>query len=277
MIDEKSIFVAFDTETTGLSAAQGRIVEIAALKFDIFGNVTGEMSQLVNPLAPIPAEATAVHGITDEMVTEMPYITEILPRFLEFASDENAVLMAQNALFDIGFVNHEALRHDIKLARNIILDLIDFTRQTFPELPSYALERVCRTFRLVETQAHRAMADSILVMRLFLHCLQQYDSMEAALAVLNSLYHYTFGGPMVVRISEELMEVINQALETGATLEIVYAGGSKRGMPRQIVPTLLFNRDGVMFLTARCLLSNSNKQFRLDRIKECRIAPNDNF
>ncbi len=277
MIDEKSIFVAFDTETTGLSAAQGRIVEIAALKFDISGNVLGEMSELINPQVPIPPEATAIHGITDETVAAMPPITEILPQFLQFAADENAILIAQNALFDIGFVNHEALRHDIKLARNIILDLIDFTRQTFPNLPSYALERTCRAFGLVETQAHRAMADSVLVMRLFLHCLRQYPAREDALTVLNSLYHYTFGGPMIVKISEELMEVINQALETGGTLEIVYAGGSKRGMPRRIIPTLLFNRDGVMFLTARCLLSNSNKQFRLDRIKECRIAPDNNF
>jgi len=277
MIDEQSIFVAFDTETTGLSAAQGRIVEIAALKFDISGEVIGEMSQLVNPEGPIPESAIAIHGITDDMVAAMPPITDVLPRFLDFAAGENTVLLAQNALFDIGFVNHEALRHDIKLSRNIILDLIDFTRHTFPNLPSYALERTCRGFGLVETQAHRAMADSVLVMRLFLHCLHQYPAREDALAVLNSLYHYTFGGPMVVKISEELMDVITQARETGATLEIVYAGGSKRGMPRQIVPTLLFNRDGVMFLTARCLLSNSNKQFRLDRIKECRIAANDNI
>jgi DNA polymerase III epsilon subunit family exonuclease len=275
MIDDKSIFIAFDTETTGLSAAQGRIVEIAALKFDIAGNVLGELSQLINPQGLIPPTATAIHGITDETVADMPFITDVLPRFLDFAADERAVLLAQNALFDIGFVNHEALRHDIRLSRNIILDLIDFTRQTFPNLPSYALERVCRTFGLVETQAHRAMADSILVMRLFLHCVHQYESIDDALAVLNEMYHYTFGGPMVVKIDEELMQVITQALETGETLEIVYAGGSKRGMPRQIVPTLLFNRDGVMFLTARCLLSNSNKQFRLDRIKECRIAPND--
>jgi DNA polymerase III epsilon subunit family exonuclease len=277
MIDRDSIFAAFDTETTGLSAAQGRIVEIAALKFDVAGNVIGELSQLVNPQAPIPPDAIAVHGITDETVAAMPPITEVLPQFLDFAKGENTILIAQNALFDIGFVNHEALRHDIKLTRNIILDQIDFTRQTFPGLPSYALETTCRKFGLVETQAHRAMADSVLVMRLFLHCLRQYPTVDDAMEVLNSLNHYTFGGPMVVKISEELMEVITQALETGATLEIVYAGGSKKGLPRQIVPTLLFNRDGVMFLTARCLLSDTNKHFRLDRIKECRIAADDNF
>jgi DNA polymerase-3 subunit epsilon len=277
MVDENSIFVAFDTETTGLSAAQGRIVEIAALKFDMAGGVIGEMSQLVNPQAPIPADAMAVHGITDEMVASMPLISEVLPRFLEFAAADNAILIAQNALFDIGFVNHEALRHDIKLSRNTILDQIDFTRQTFPDLPSYALEPTCRTFGLVETQEHRAMADSVLVMRLFLYCLRRYPAIDDALAVLNSLYHYTFGGPMTVKISEELMAVITLALETGATLEIVYAGGSRKGLPRRIVPTLLFNRDGVMFLTARCLLSNTNKHFRLDRIKECRIVADDIF
>ena len=72
MIDENSLFIAFDTETTGLSAAQGKIVEIAALKFNLQGSVLDEFSYLINPGAPIPIEAVNVHHITDEIVADMP-------------------------------------------------------------------------------------------------------------------------------------------------------------------------------------------------------------
>ena len=84
MVDEQNIFVAFDTETTGLSAADGRIVEIAALKFDLSGNILGEFCELVNPGTKIPPRAMAVHHITDEMVDQCPLIDLVLPRFIEF-------------------------------------------------------------------------------------------------------------------------------------------------------------------------------------------------
>lgn len=270
MIDETSLFVAFDTETTGLSAAQGKIVEIAAIKFDFGGKVIDEFTELVNPGVPIPETAVKVHQITDDMVAGGPAIAEVLPRFGGFFAGDNVILVAQNALFDIGFVNQEVLRTDFRLPRNPILDQIELTRRTFPDLPTYSLERTCRRFGLVQSQNHRALADSILVMKLFLYCLAQIETVEQRLAVLNSLYHYSFGGPMVVRIDEAMMETIHRALDSGETLEITYAGGSLRGHPRRIVPTLLYNRDGVAFLTAKCMISNTNKHFRLDRIRECR-------
>jgi len=273
MIDETSTFIAFDTETTGLSAAQGKIVEIAALKFDLEGNILGEYSELVNPGEKIPIEAMNVHRITDEMVAPMPPIAEVLPRFIEFFAGEDNILLAQNALFDIGFVNHEAITNEIKLPRNIILDQIELTRKVFPDLPTYSLERTCKRFNLVDTQTHRAMADAVLVMKLFRHCLDQIPTDQECFAVLNSLYHYSFGGPMVVKTDEAMMETINRALETGTILEIIYSGGSLKGRPRQIIPALLYNRDGIAYLTAKCLNSNSNKQFRLDRIVECRLIP----
>jgi len=270
MIDSQSVFVAFDTETTGLSAAEGRVVEIAALKFDFNGQIIAQFSELINPGGPIPPSAIAVHHITDEMVAGKPTIEEALPRFIDFLSGENNILIAQNALFDIGFINHEAIRRDIKLPRNVILDLIDLTKKTFPNLPTYSLENICRRFNLVETQLHRAMADAVLVMKLFRHCLAQYKEPQEALNILNSVYHYSFGGPVIVRTDEAMMAIIVEAMETGGILEIIYSGGSMRGQPRQIMPSLMYNRDGVAYLTAKCLNTNANRQFRLDRIVECR-------
>ena len=270
MIDEKTVFVAFDTETTGLTAADGFIVEIAALSFDIRGNMLGEFSQLVNPKIPMPEPAYRVHRISDKMVEGMPFIEEVLPRFLEYIGDERTVLIAQNSIFDIGFINAEGKRYDIKLPKNIVLDQIDLTRKAFPGLPGYGLEKVCRQFNIVSTQTHRAMADAVLVNRLFHYCLNKWESFEERLGVLNNLTRYAFGGPMIVQIDQGLIDVINMAMERKQGLEIVYSGGSHQGHPRPINPMMLFNRDGVAYLSARCLLSNTNKQFRIDRITECR-------
>lgn len=271
MIDEQKIFIAFDTETTGLTAVDGRIVEIAALKFDLNGNILDRFSELVNPQKKIPEDVIRIHHITDDMVADMPGIDEVLPRFIAFFAGEENILIAQNAMFDIGFVNQEAIRSDIKLPRNTIIDQIDLTRRVYPNLLTYSLENTCRKFNLTDTQTHRAMADAVLVMKLFLHCLKRFENKEKTLNSLNSLYHYSFGGPMVTRIDDTMMGIVSHAVETGETLEIVYSGGSMRGKPRRIIPSIMFNRDGVTYLVAKCLIANSNKQFRLDRIKECRL------
>ena len=94
---------------------------------------------------------------------------------------------------------------------------------------------------------------------------------ERALSVLNEINHYSFGGPMAIHLDKEKLDLINSAMEDGRTLEIVYSGGSMRGRPRKIVPRIVYNRDGVAYMTAHCMVSNSDKQFRLDRIQDCRI------
>ncbi|MFH1701718.1 MAG: exonuclease domain-containing protein [Candidatus Zixiibacteriota bacterium] len=272
MINKETVFIAFDTETTGLSASDGKIVEIAALKFDFQKNEIARLSELVNPGIEIPVEAMNVHHISDEEVANKPMISEILLKFLDFIGDDKTVLIAQNAIFDIGFVNHEGLRNNIKLPQNVILDQIDLTKKSFPQLMSYGLESTCRQFNLVDNQTHRAMADAILVKRLFFHCLKKWKTIEEKIKILNALYHYSFGGPMIVKVNQGLLDIIESALEKSAKLKILYDGGSKRNTPREIMPIIMYNRDGVMFLTAHCLISNIKKQFRVDRIKQCEIV-----
>lgn len=276
MIGSQTKFIAFDTETTGLSPAANRVVEIAAIKFDLAGNEIGRFVELVNPGVVIPDEVIKIHRITNEMVAEAPLMGEVLPRFIEFFARDETVLIAQNAIFDIGFVNHEAIRSAITLPRNTILDQIDLTRHVFPTLNTYSLESVCRMFKLVDTQTHRAMSDAVLVMKLFQHCLKQCPTVEQQIQLLNSLYHYTFGGPMIAPVPEAILETVTSAMETGSALEICYSSGSLRGKPRGIIPTLMYNRDGVMYLNAKCLLANATKVFRVDRITECRILTDTN-
>lgn len=98
-------FAVIDTETTGKDASRGdRIVEIAVVHFDN-GVVTARHSALINPGIPIPADAAAVHGITDDKVKNEPKFEALVGRISEWL--EGRVPMAYNAGFDRGFIFSE--------------------------------------------------------------------------------------------------------------------------------------------------------------------------
>lgn len=98
----------FDLETTGINTATDRIVEIAILK--VMPDGTKESyTQLVNPTIPIPAEASAVHGIYDADVALMPTFAHLAPEIKEFL--ENCDLAGFNSnRFDIPLLVEEFLR-----------------------------------------------------------------------------------------------------------------------------------------------------------------------
>ena len=86
-------YVVFDLETTGLSPEKDEIIEISAIKVRN-GQVNSIFSTLVNPGRPIPDRATAINGITDEMVLNKPTLKDALKDFLDFAGDD--ILVGHN-------------------------------------------------------------------------------------------------------------------------------------------------------------------------------------
>ena len=99
-------FVAFDLETTGTKPQKDMIVEVGAVLFDGSCAVRSYGS-LINPGLPIPPDASAVNGITDEMVRGKPGIADILGEFADFCGD--LPLVAHNAPFDFKFLLEHTL------------------------------------------------------------------------------------------------------------------------------------------------------------------------
>lgn len=93
-------FCVVDLETTG-GAESDAITEVGAVKVR-GGAVLGEFQTLVNPRTHIPPLVAVLTGITDAMVAGAPGLGAVLPAFLAFADD--AVLVAHNAAFDVGFL-----------------------------------------------------------------------------------------------------------------------------------------------------------------------------
>jgi DNA polymerase-3 subunit epsilon len=106
---EEARYVALDTETTGFAAYAGdEIVQIALLEYRGLEPTGCSWCSYVRPSLPIPAAATAVHGITDEMVADAPAIGDIIDDVVEFMQD--AVLVGHHIAFDLRFLNRVTQR-----------------------------------------------------------------------------------------------------------------------------------------------------------------------
>jgi len=95
--------IVLDTETTGLSTAQGhRIIEIGCLEL-VNRRLTGrEYHRFLNPERDIDEGAERVHGISRADLEGQPLFADIAEEFLEFLRDSELVI--HNAEFDVGFI-----------------------------------------------------------------------------------------------------------------------------------------------------------------------------
>lgn len=112
----KKTIVFFDLETTGIDIVNDRIVEISILKIDISGNEEWLTSR-INPGIPIPAAATAIHGISDVDVADAPPFAEMADSFASFMGD--ADIAGYNVLrFDVPLLAEEFLRAGVNFDFN---------------------------------------------------------------------------------------------------------------------------------------------------------------
>ena len=153
-------YVVFDLETTGISQERDAIIEISAVKVEKH-EIAGEFSTLVNPGRHIPAGATAVNGITDEMVKDAPGIEAAVQNFLDFIGD--FVLVGHNIhTFDTNFVYDAALQFLGREVRNDYIDTLYMARSCLPELEHHKLTDVAAHFGLQTQGAHRALFDCMM-------------------------------------------------------------------------------------------------------------------
>ena len=153
-------FTVFDVETTGMSPARDRIVQIGAVRIDRDGYIS-RFQSFINPGIKIPCGVISVHHITDEMVASAPVFARAGRDFMDFAS--GSTLVAHNARFDLGFLQESLARCGLPLWKGRTLDTLRLIKTTHPGLPSYKLQSLRAIFQLTDNcgdmQAHRADAD----------------------------------------------------------------------------------------------------------------------
>ncbi|QLQ37098.1 DEDD exonuclease domain-containing protein [Micromonospora robiginosa] len=152
-------FVVVDLETTGGAPDGGGITEIGAVKVR-GGEELGVLATLVNPGVPIPPFITVLTGITQAMLLPAPPIEQVLPSFLEFLTD--AVLVAHNAPYDVGFLKAACARHGYPWPNPRVLDTAALARRvlTRDEVPNRKLGTLAAYFRTATQPNHRALDDA---------------------------------------------------------------------------------------------------------------------
>ena len=115
---------------------------------------------------PAPPEVTDIHGITDAMVQGQPTLSQALPGFLEFLGGTEAILLAHNAPFDLGFLAFAAAKTGLGLPSNPIIDSLDLARTCVCGVTSHRLEALVTHLGLATSVDHRALSDSRLVRQL---------------------------------------------------------------------------------------------------------------
>jgi DNA polymerase-3 subunit epsilon len=169
--DWSELPIAFiDTETTGRDAERDRIVEVGIV-LGLRGEIVDRKSWLLNPGMPIPAEASAVHGIRDEDVAGAPGFAALASEIAEAL--RGAVPAAYNAGFDRGFFLAELARSGVALGelppafrREVEwLDPLVFARELQKDEQSRALGDVTARLGIQLERAHRATDDAEAALR----------------------------------------------------------------------------------------------------------------
>ncbi len=119
----KKPIVFFDLETTGTNVLVDRIVEISIIKLHPNGT-ENEVTLRINPEMPIPAEATAVHHITNADVADCPTFKQVAQRIADLFTDADVAGFNSNR-FDVPMLSEELLRAGINfdMSRRRFIDV----------------------------------------------------------------------------------------------------------------------------------------------------------
>lgn len=162
-------FVILDTETTGLNRWD-EIVEIAVINSD--GHTL--LSTYVKPANPIPAEATRIHGITDEMVADAPNFAFVVPSLVNVLTGMNVIVY--NAIYDRKMLHQSAEANGLEKTDWKTLSRWWCAMESFAEVygewnsyrQSYkwqSLNTACRHYGMIPSAAHSALGDCLMTLQ----------------------------------------------------------------------------------------------------------------
>ncbi len=171
-------YVAFDTETTGLSRTNDYVIEIGAVKFKRHGIIGAPFDMLIKPPVEIPFFITSLTGIDDYMVSKCPAAREAIEAFLDFVEGPDAILVAHNAPFDVQFLNAELERAGQHHIKNAVIDTLRIARAFHPDYTGteegpYKLQSLAKRYGINVVSAHRANDDARVCMEIFIHLMEE--------------------------------------------------------------------------------------------------------
>lgn len=190
--------IVLDTETTGLDPLDGhRLVEIGCV--ELINRIPSGQTfhRYFNPERGMPAEAFAVHGLSEEFLKDKFFFAEVADDLIDFLGD--APLVIHNAAFDIGFLNAELERASRSLiARERMVDTLLIARRKHPG-GSNRLDDLCARYAIDNSRRtkHGALLDAELLAEVYVELI---GARQAQLVLSQAtMPERAFGEPIIVR------------------------------------------------------------------------------
>ena len=181
-----SEFISIDLETTGLNNDKDEIIEVSAIKF-INGQVDSDFTTLIKPKIEIPRQIIELTGISNQMVSNSPFIEDILDDFLLFI--DGAIIIAHNIEFDLGFIDKAVKLHSKSINIKAVCDTLLLSRSFLFTLEKFNLEYLSAYFNLKHDNAHRAQEDALNAGKIFIELIRQMLSMPISIfSQIHQLY-----------------------------------------------------------------------------------------
>ena len=169
------IEVILDTETTGLSVAEGhRIVEIGCIEIKDLIPTKNKFHCYLNPERKVSEEAFKVHGYSDEFLSKQKKFSEVVDEFLNFIKGKKIVI--HNAEFDISHINNELKLIGKNIIKEEIVDTLQIARDKFPGSGT-SLDALCKRYNIDNSrrEKHTALLDCDLLLKVYINLLEQRE------------------------------------------------------------------------------------------------------
>lgn len=263
-------FALVDLETTGLSPVYGhRVCEVACVRV-CDGREVGRFESLVDPGRAISPGAFRVNQITAEMLADAPSFDAVVPSLSGLIRD--AVLVAHNAPFDLGFLAMELEIAGASPPEGPVVDTLTLVRRAFT-FPRNSLSAVASALDVDVVPTHRAMGDVMTTLGV-LECILWELDRRWGVTTLGQLLDFQGGSiPYPHSQALPLPPIIAEALESRGHVRMRYVDAGGRESERVVRPLRVRELGGLLYLVAHCYQRDDLRTFRLDRVVE--LVPED--
>jgi len=197
--------IVFDTETTGLDPMQGhRLIEIGCIELVNRFPSGRVFHRYLNPERDVPAEAYAVHGLSNDFLRDKPFFSEVADDLIAFIDD--ASLVAHNALFDLSFLNAELDRcAKATIARDRLVDTLMLARRRHPAGPN-SLDHLCARYGVDNSRRtkHGALLDAELLAEVYIELIGGRQASLILVDTSRATATAANGAPIVLRRPEPI-------------------------------------------------------------------------